>query len=496
MFFPLFAIVFVGVFGTGMARGLRRAVVAGWLPAAVMLPVWLTAGVGSLTLDLRTAAGLAVVAVAILNPPRGGLGRFSYADLLVLGVVLVAAVSQNAAGILRPLTVPELARKWLLPYLMGRWLLGSTGELPKAVGVVAKVVLALAAYAVAEAFTKVNGVNAALGKTYGLLEQGEGYRWGLKRAHGTFDHPIFFGMALVLLLPWALEAGRMARAGAAGSRWWWALLPKAAAVALFCTVSRGPQLAGMATYAFYLFFTRPRLRVPLAVAAVVLGTLGFEARDGVMALLGKAAGEKSEDVSLIAIDGEQVEYTGTQHRVLLFRVYAKAIENAGLFGFGSELKGVELEESIAQRFSSVDCHYVLFYLQHGYLGVGAFLILTVGILINLLRTALRTDLPQSGLAAGLFGALLSVAVLLMTCWLSPDFAAVWLFSAGLASRLPSLVRTPHAAVSKRSPAAPASAAEPKPVRVAGSYTPVRPPTPAPHHHAHRSPHPDRQPGEG
>jgi hypothetical protein len=319
---------------------------------------------------------------------------------------------------------------------MGRWLLASTADIPKTTRLIVRVLLVLSAFAVFESFVKINPINKALGKTYDLLEEGEGYRWGLKRAHVMFDHPIFFGMGLVLLLPWAMEAGRLAKAKSA-PRWWrWA--PWAIAAALFATVSRGPQLAAMGATLIYFFFRRPRLRLAMIVSAIGIGAIAFSAKDQIIELLGKAAGEKSEEVALIQIEGEEVEYTGTQHRMLLFRVYARAIDTTGWFGFGTELKGIELEESIAQRFGSIDCHYLLFLLQHGYLGVGVFLILTLVILLNLLRVAWRPELPQSALAGGLFGSLFAVAVLLVSVWFSPDFAAIWLFSAGLASRLPFL----------------------------------------------------------
>lgn len=252
-------------------------------------------------------------------------------------------------------------------------------------------------------------------------------------------------MGLVLLLPWALEAGRRAKAGD-GPRWWRAL-PWLVAAALFATVSRGPQLAGMATAAVYLFFRAPRLRVPMLVVALGGGLGGYAAKDQIVDALAVVAGEKGKDAAptLITIDGEEVEYTGTNHRVLLFRVYDDAVKRAGPVGYGSDLRGVELEESIAQRFESINCHYLLFYLQTGYLGLGAFLILTAGILPNLGRLAFRRTSPLSGLAAGLFGALLAVAVMLMSVWFSPDFAGVWLFSAGVAGRLPLLARSPAAA---------------------------------------------------
>jgi hypothetical protein len=367
--------------------------------------------------------------------------------LLILAQVL--SVSQTSG--LRPLTIPEILRKGFAPYLMGRLLLSDVADIRPNTAGIAKVILGLSALAAFECFVQMNVLNTILGRRFGLLEAGEGYRWGLKRAHVTFDHPIFFGMGLVLLLPWAMQAARFARTGAGPK--WWRLLPAVLAAALVATVSRGPQMAAIATAGIYFFFRFRRIRIPLLILVVVLGGTAVTFKDELVEGLSLIAGEKPADgdVRVITIDGEEYEYSGTNHRVLLFKVYDRPAREAGAFGYGPEMKGVEIEEQLVMRFASIDCHYLLFTLQYGYLGIGAFLILTLGTLLNLTLVAWRTELPQSALAAGLCGALLSVAVLLMSVWFSPDFAGVWLFSAGLAAGLPSFMGT---ATADRMPAVP------------------------------------------
>lgn len=478
VFYALFAIVVLSALTAGLKGGPRRAVAIGWIGAAFLMPYWLQIGMGSLLIDIRSGAVIAVLLLMVISPVPGTF-RLTLADALIAGIVLAQVVSQYEAGAFRPLTLPEICRKWVGPYLMGRTLLSSTEDIRRNISGIARIIAVLSVFAIGECFIQINFLNTALGRTFGLLEAGEGYRWGLKRAHVTFDHPIFFGMALVLLLPWAIEAARLSRAGE-GPRWWrW--LPLAMAGALFATVSRGPQIAGIATTGIYLFFRVPKLRIPFLVLAIGGGVVVTTFKDELVELLAVVAGEKSADteVRIILIEGEEVEYTGTNHRVLLFKVYDDAMSKAGLFGFGTELKGVEVEEHLAQRFSSIDCHYLLFYLQHGKFAILAFLILTVSIILNLARIAFRRDLTQAALAAGLCGALLSVAVLLMSVWFSPDFAGIWLFSAGLAGRLHLLTIETHSkdmntllpsnagADSVRAKYAPAS-----PLRAA--HAPVRP----------------------
>ena len=175
MFFPLFLAVFGWTVTAGLRDGTSRAVAVGWLPAAWLLPVWMTAGVGSLVLDLRTAAGFAVVLVALAKGPRL---RPTLPDFLILAVILTQVVSQYHAGSLRPLTIPEVARKWFLPYFAGRMLIGSVADIRTVTPLFARVIIGLTLLALVECFSKINPINTLLGKTYGLLEQGEGYRWG------------------------------------------------------------------------------------------------------------------------------------------------------------------------------------------------------------------------------------------------------------------------------------------------------------------------------
>ncbi len=476
--------------GLAFTSGARRALWLGWLPAMLLLPVWMIMEVGSLTLDLRTVAGVAaVIGFLLAKDPKDKIA-WNGCDLLIVGIIMVQAVSQYHADSMRPFTMLEIGRKWLIPYLMGRWFLGSLDDIPTVLKIFAPILLILTGLTVFECFVKINPINTALGMRFGLLEEGEGYRWGMKRAHVTFNHPIFFGMMLVMMLPWAFEASRLCRQG--GYPKWWGWMPRLLALCLFCCVSRGPQLAGMFTAATYYFFRLPKIRMPVVLLLGIVGPIGYLNKDVIVELLGKAAGEKQEDIKLIMINGEEYEYTGTAHRMLLFKVYDEPIQNVGFFGYGTQLKGVTIDESLEQTFGSIDCHYLLFMLWHGYLGVGAFCILTLTILLKLGRLAFQIEKPQSALAAGLLGAMFGVAILLVSVWFSSDFAGVWLFSAGLASGLQSLVSNE---------VKPAPDEEPTlqnqletPARSRRFLTPIRPPQPEEHHASQRnSPHPDHQP---
>ncbi len=441
MFYLMSLFLLVGSFVTASAKGGRQGLWFGWLVAMLAMPIWVTFPFGSLTLDMRTVAGMVGLATVLIFPDPGREGDPGLrirpltliSDIVVGVLVLVQVYSQYRIGRFGPLTAPDIARRWVLPYVVGRCYFGSVDDIRRCLSISAKLLMGLSVFAVVEAITKFHLVNRALGKTYPILETGEGYRWGLKRAQGPLDHPIFFGMMLVLLYPFAYEVFREWRAGR-GPRWWLWLLPTLSA-AVIVTVSRGAQISLVFTGLITFFFQKPRWRIALFTFAVVGGTAGYVGKAVLTEALGKLAEESEDDVRLIMINDEEYEYTGTKHRSLLFVAYDQAFKDCDAFGFGFEMQGIELEEAVALRFSSIDNHFIKFFLQYGYVGLSCFIILAFTSLINLGILGWDVKNPAAGFAGALFGALMSVTVGLLSVWFAPDFGSVWLYCVGLAGNL-------------------------------------------------------------
>jgi hypothetical protein len=452
MFYVLLAGFSAWAFNLCQAFGAREGLWRGWIYGMMLPPVWLAVAVLSVTLDLRGGAALAAMAAFALAPPTGAppadapRNRLLLSDVFIALLIVGQILSFHLSGDLRPMTSFEVVRKWLVPYLVGRLFLGCGADIGRVIPVFCTPALIMSGLAVVEALLKVNLINKALGKTYGLLEQGEGYRMGMKRAQGPMDHPIFFGMMLVLLLPWGIEAAR--RAGLVGGKRWWKYVPWAMGAALFCTVSRGPQFAGIVSGFATLFFVKPRWRVGLLALALVGGGGAYAGKHVVMELLGKMAGEE-EEKKILPINGEDYEYSGTTHRVLLYKVYDQYIQTSGFFGFGAKLTGVVIEdERLAELFASIDNGYLLLYLQYGWVGLAGFVGLSLCNLYYLACVGWRLDRPEAPLAAAMFGAFLGVAAVMMSVWFAPDYAAVWCFASGVAANLrllpvPSRVAPPY-----------------------------------------------------
>ena len=459
MFVLSFALVTGGILYLAATKGPRKALWIGWFLTMTMAPSWLVKPIGSVVFDLRTAAAMAIIAGFFIFPGEKLRFRWLLIDTLMTMLVASIIISSLLAWEIRPLTIPELTRRWLPPYLMGRLFLQSITDVDRVVPVAAKVMLILSLYVATESVIKFNPVNKVLGKSYAVLEAGEGYRWGIKRAQGPLGHPIFFGMMTVMLLPWGMEVGRRAR-HKQGPKWW-LLVPFASFGSVFCTASRGPIIAAMFTVYITLFFRRPKLRIPMFLLVAIGIVSVVYGKDLLMQTLSKAAGE-TEEHSRIIINGEEVEYTGTKHRLLLYSVYADAVRQAGLFGYGMRMRNVPIEDHLAQRFSSIDNHYLLFLLQHGWGGMGCFAAVSLCVLAYLGTAAWNPKLPQAGLAGAMFGGFFAVTLLMQTVWFAPDYATLWLFSAGLAGSLRCLPRTVEESASPQ-PAPVQTAAVPSPI---------------------------------
>ena len=429
IFLLMSAALVAGMAALRARRGAAAALAGGWFAALFGTPTWLVMNLGSLELDARAVAGAVGLGMLFLDRPALPNFRWSLLDVAALGLFFAVTLSMYHAGEIRPLTIPNVAKTWLLPYAVGRLFFAVPEDLDRVASMLGKALLAIALLSWFESAFKFNPTCRLLGKSFSVLEAGEGYRWGIKRAQGNLIHPIFFGNLLALALPWCF-----ASALGATPRWRRAL-PWIVGAAIVGTASRGAIGAAAATYVVVGFFHFPRWRRSLAVAVLVAGAGAYGAKHALLDAVGRMADQAEEEPKLIDIHGEECEYTGTAHRMLLFKAYGPHLANVGWLGYGFAMKAVRLEEELALRFGSIDSHYVLFLLQFGWLGTGLFLALAAGSVAALGVRAWRPGGRASELAGGLCGAMFAVTVSLNSVWFAPDFGVGWLFAAGLAANL-------------------------------------------------------------
>lgn len=422
----------------GGGAALRKS----FIVVALLGPTWMTYNLRSVRLDFRIVQAILALSVLIAFPPKRPIVfRPVLTDVLVLALFCSLCTSQYLAGGLAPLTPFDIGFTWLATYFVGRLYFQAPADLGELSKVVAIMLALVSALALIEALTKMNPVNTVLGKRFGILESGEGYRWGMKRAQGNVSHPIYNGFQLILFLPFALQLLRDGRKWVS-NRWLAYLSPVFLGAAVLVTVSRGAQLGYCIAVGGSVFLLKPKLRIPLILAAVMGGSLLYGARDVLLESLGKMAGENTEEVRMIMVDGEEVEYTGTKHRLLLLQVYRRPLEQAGWFGWGGSLSGVQIDPELAQRFGSIDSHYVLFYLQYGRIGSYLFVGIMLSVILNMIRVAWKDSAWQAW-AAGIASAYVAIAISMASVWFAPDYAAIWLFIAGVACNIKTVWQRPE-----------------------------------------------------
>ncbi len=394
-------LIFQRVHEFGFLDGFRPV----WLFALLVFPAWFFIPMRSLHVDVRSATAIAVL-IALMMQPFASRGRtlLFLSDFLLLLLIVSMFLSNVVNGNLAPLMPVELLRDWLLPYLMGRLFLQSSSDVDRILPVFCWIAVALSVYSVAEGILKVNVIDRAMSKNwseFGMEALGE--RWGMKRANGNQSHPIYFGVTLAMLLPWALRAARLAswRRGPA----WWRLTPWILCAGMICTGSRSAQVAALCVFAADIFYHHPRYRLPIVLMGLLGALLMATYRDDVVALLSKL-GQEHEELEKVKINGVPYDYNGTIHRDLLDVVYKDAANANGWLGYGTGLETMEkhLDPHMENRFKSIDNHYLRFYLQYGIVGLILFGLFCAAAIWNLFPTLYRGS-PMAGFCAWASGCL-------------------------------------------------------------------------------------------
>lgn len=417
---------------------------------ALLVPAWAYLGYQSagielqftgVPVDAKTAIGFVGLLVCATRPRQLFAWRLTWVDLAVALMAVVHVLADWRADGLSAMPLLRAFGEWVLPYAVGRATIQSVDDLRALLPVAIAVTLALAAVAGFEALLRVNAFEWAYGNRPIEYMPRHMSRWGLKRAYGPAKHPIFLGMMLLMLTPWAIYAASYARRG----RWasWWIWTPVAVVFGIVFTVSRGPIIGVAVALAVAVYLLFPRLRKPLwGVAGVIVAVLLLQPR-AVLETLHMSSGEsKWRRTRQVEIDGEMKRFSGTEARLYLFDVYGEALRRAGLLGFGTEAvtgfpvnvpvgpENVETLKSV--RF--IDNIYVLTTLRFGYLGLVALVTLLGASIVDWWR---RTTAARGAPAfcAGATGALAGAAIVMLTVWMPHDFGFLILWTAGAGSGL-------------------------------------------------------------
>jgi hypothetical protein len=154
-------------------------------------------------------------------------------------------------------------------------------------------------------------------------------------------------------------------------------------------------------------------------------------------------GQESRQQHLVrlTVDGDQVHYSGTLHRLLLFDVYRSAMRQASLFGFGTDRTSTfpvrvpmgDVKAEAMRLFWTIDNHFILLQLRFGWLGAACFVALLLSSAIYSWQATASLGAEADVLFAAMAGLFAGLLVVLAVEWMSYDYGFAVLWSAGIAN---------------------------------------------------------------
>ncbi|MEQ8836066.1 MAG: O-antigen ligase family protein, partial [Lacipirellulaceae bacterium] len=429
----------------GMRRGFGEVMLL-----SLLVPTWayFGASVGRVDwlpfkteVDMRSGLGIACLIACLTRPRIFNPWRWMLADGVVLALAATHVLSdwQNSGF---SLVVPVRAfGEWVMPYLIGRIVLRDIDDLRNLYPVALGVALALSGLGLVEMIARTNLPEMLYGQRPMEFMGREMSRWIFKRAYAVAKHPIFFSTMLLLLMPWAMYAASRVKRG--GGPNWYRWTPWIVGAGVVSSVSRGPILALPVLFYVVALICRPRWRVVLSVSGVLIVLLSAWQFQTIIKGLEVWSGESEyRRKREIVVADEKVEFSGTRTRLYLPIVYARALREAGLLGYGTDaVTGFPPRVPVGQQYAEtltrlqfVDNQYVLMTLRFGYLGLVCFTLLVGTAVYDYTRVALDS---RSGVAftAGMAGAIVAVMLVMITVWMPRDFGYLLLWSCGAGAAL-------------------------------------------------------------
>jgi hypothetical protein len=406
---------------------------------SMLVPSWLVWDAGSLPIDVHLVAALAGLAAYVCHPQTRLRSPLVAIDWALIGVGVVHLLSDTYNEGFHFTHLLRIYGEWAVPYLAGRLAVHSFDDAKKLAPVACAVCIVLVIWAGIEALTLSNPVNVLVGQRPEGLTRMVDLRMGLKRAEGPTVNPIHFGMLLLVLVPWTAYAARRAYRGKAWR--FWLAAPAAVAVGIILTGSRSAMFA-LAASAYIVAGLRWRAaRRWLFGAAAVAAVLVYWQQAAVIDALHAWSGDKG--TKGVVMDGKEVEYSGTLHRLELPRLYRGAMKKAGWIGFGTEVATTiplpiavtGTEAAPMQVLQYIDNHYILMRLRFGYLGTAAFCLFFLSVVVSMSLAGMRLGGSDGLLCAWIGATTASLMLVLLTVSFANDFRFFWMWATGVAAGL-------------------------------------------------------------
>lgn len=432
----------ITILGIVCLRGRRPELALGVMVAASFaVPVWLEIPIGGVLFNVQTFTAMLGMILLLLTAPSRIWSPLVLLDFIIASLVVLGTASDIYHGTPSVKSGLLTYGEWALPYIAGRYTARDSQTMEPLGFVICIILLVLGIGGLFESVMKINlweiafGLRPLDGTPHRMI------RLGLRRAYGPTMHPIFLGLLILVLVPWAIAFLRWARnslqQGLATSSM------VAGSLGVLGTVSRAPALGLAGFYLVISLMWWKASRWGLVVLAILgIGWLIFDF-NGVLMKFETLIGEKRQHTKHV-LDGQELELSSAAQRMIMWQVYWPALKESGILGYGSRATSVlpadvpylPQYEKTRYKLRYIDSAYLMFGLRYGWTGMVLFSVLLLAATWTGFRMA--WDRSIGVLVGGLAVMTIALALNMLTVWFSYDmgFETLWSFGilAGLASQ--------------------------------------------------------------
>lgn len=380
----------------GYQHGKQYALGAG-MAISMLAGTWFEITVLNTEINVAMATAIVLLVVYCTHSWREIFKSLNVIDLLV-GALMLWHIIVDVAHEGQPFVFTLLAYgRWMLPYAAGRYAFVHAGSLSKLAPVFIGVASFIAVAAIYESFTSLNlwesifihvddKVLRVISQRYQLLY----------RSIGPVRNPIFLGVMLFAMLPFAMDM-TTPRADTSIRRWMGFAGLIVITLGIVATVSRGPILCVPLAAAFALVCVSKFARwvlIPIAVAGILFTTLQFDA----VANFLEGGGDEHVRARIVEVDhsGDFEIHNNTRHRLLIPKVYGPIVLKGGPLGYGTtdssgfpprNIPGIPTDPAISSLLRNVDNSYINIGLAFGWVGLALFIVLLISTVVQSLQLA-------------------------------------------------------------------------------------------------------------
>ncbi|TWT89275.1 hypothetical protein Pla100_55920 [Neorhodopirellula pilleata] len=365
----------------GRRHGKQYALGAG-MAVSMLAGTWFEIEVFNTPINVTMATAIVLLIVYCTHSWREIFKAINLLDVLITALFLwhiVVDVYYDG----NPLAIAAQAYgQWMLPYAAGRYAFVHAGSLEKLSPVFVTVAAIISVAAIFESVSGINLWELLLTEMDDKVShpRRRRYDW-LYRAAGPVRHPIFLGIVLMTMLPFAVDLVSRQR-DSSKKRILVSTGLAAVILGVGATLSRGPILCLPVSALFAVAWYDRIARWSIIILAMIGSLIAIVYADSFLSYLDSSESNRGES-HIVEIDDRNSPqiYTSSRNRIFVVKIYGPLVVKGGPVGYGSKrstgfpprnLPGLPADPTVRERLGVVDNSYINIGLRFGWIGLVTF----------------------------------------------------------------------------------------------------------------------------